>query len=190
MPSRPTVIERVLDAVAEQRPVRERRQRVVEGGVDELVLEHLPFAHVTRVEHDPAHARVLEQVRHGHLGLADVTRRIADMEVENADPVRIGGDLANGAIELPGALLVEKHLDRVPGDGVDREAEHPLDRLGLVEDAAVHVDHGDDVRGVLHERLEALLARVELDVTPAPRDAASAIDSRTASAPAAPPSPR
>ncbi len=156
-------VEGVLDAVPEERSIRKRRQRVMEGRVDELVLEHLALADVTCVEHDPAHARVLEQVCDRHLGLADVTRCIADAQVENAGPVGLGGDLSHDAIELPGALLVEQHLDRIPEDGVDREAEDALDRLGLVEDAAAQVDHGDDVRGMLHERLEPLLTRVELD---------------------------
>ena len=110
-------VERVLDAVAEQRAVRERRQRVVEGGVDELVLEHLPFAHVAGVEHDAAHVRVLEQVRHRHLGLADATRRVADRGARaRGSPYGLGGDLAHRSIELPRALLVEQHRDRVPGD--------------------------------------------------------------------------
>jgi hypothetical protein len=43
------------------------------------------------------------------------------------------------------ALLVEQHLDRLPGDRVDREAEHTVDRLRLVEHDAVDVDHGDDI---------------------------------------------
>ena len=63
-------LESVLDAIAEQRPIRQGRQRVVEGGVDELVLEHLSLADVSRVEHDPPHARVVQQVGHRHLDLA------------------------------------------------------------------------------------------------------------------------
>ena len=55
-------LERVLDAVQEQRPVRQPGERVVECLVRELVLEHAPLGHVVRREHDAAHRLVVQEV--------------------------------------------------------------------------------------------------------------------------------
>src|SRR5436190_1958459 len=49
-----------------------------------------------------------------------------------------------------------------PDEPVRVVAEDALDRVALVEDRPVEVDHGDDVGAVLHERVEALLAGPEL----------------------------
>ena len=54
--------DRVLDAVGEQRPVGEARDRVVEGLVGELVLERLALADVAAVQDDAADVLVLQQV--------------------------------------------------------------------------------------------------------------------------------
>ena len=54
--------DRVLDAVAEQAPVREQRQRVVEGELAELVLERLALGHVAQVEGESLDRRIVEQV--------------------------------------------------------------------------------------------------------------------------------
>jgi hypothetical protein len=61
------------------------RGEVVEGGVDELVLEHLSLADVSRVEHDPPHARLLSRFV---IVISTCTggQRLADLEVEDADP--------------------------------------------------------------------------------------------------------
>ena len=54
--------ERVLDAIREQRAVREVGDRIMEGLVLELVLEGLALAHVAAVEHDAANVLVVQQV--------------------------------------------------------------------------------------------------------------------------------
>ena len=61
--------ERVLDAVGEERAVREVRHRIVERLVGELLLERLALAHVAAVQDDPANVLVVEQVRVLHLEL-------------------------------------------------------------------------------------------------------------------------
>src|SRR5205814_10166684 len=55
--------ERMLDAIPEQRAVRETGDLVVERLVRELAFEVLPLAHVAEVEHHPANVSVREQVR-------------------------------------------------------------------------------------------------------------------------------
>ena len=62
-------IDRVRDAVGEERAVGEPRERVVERLVRELVLERLPLADVAAVQHDAADVLVLEQVGVLHLEL-------------------------------------------------------------------------------------------------------------------------
>src|SRR5436309_988593 len=52
--------------------------------------------------------------------------------------------------------------DRLPDQRLGRVAEHALDGLALILDGAVRGDHGHDVRGVLDERFEPLLARMQV----------------------------
>ena len=66
----PPAVQGVLDAVAEEGAVGQIGQRVVEGLVGELVLEHLLLGHVAGVQHDAVHGRVAEQVGEGGLGVA------------------------------------------------------------------------------------------------------------------------
>jgi hypothetical protein len=60
-------LEGVVDPVLEQGPVGQGGERVVEGLVDELVLQAAAFGDVAGVEHQPAHAGVVEQVGDGEL---------------------------------------------------------------------------------------------------------------------------
>ena len=55
-------LEGVGDAVVEQRPVRERRDGVVEGLVFELFLEALALGHVTDVQHDASDVGVVRLI--------------------------------------------------------------------------------------------------------------------------------
>ena len=70
--------QRVAHPVAEQRPVGQPGQRVVEGLVGELLLQPLPLAHVAGVEHDAAHGRVVQQVGGEHLGVERRAVRLAE----------------------------------------------------------------------------------------------------------------
>ena len=82
-----------MDAVLEERTVREPGQRVVEGLVDELLLERLALADVARVEDEAADVRVVEQVRDRDLRAAEPPVAVPDRELEHAHAVRLAGTL-------------------------------------------------------------------------------------------------
>ena len=58
--------ERVLDAIAEQRPVREVGNRIVEGLIGELLLELLALGDVAQVDDDPADCGVVNRLVNRH----------------------------------------------------------------------------------------------------------------------------
>ena len=67
----------VVEAVAEQGPVGQPAQRVVEGLVLELLLQALPLAHVPQGEDDALDRRVVEQVGGDHLDVVPVAVLVA-----------------------------------------------------------------------------------------------------------------
>ena len=160
--------DRVLDAVGEERPVGEVRDRVVEGLVRELVLERLALADVAAVQDDAADVLVLEQVR------------VLDLELEPGpvamperalDHVRLGAAadvrLADAGDDLrePRPIRLPQQAGEVrPFDLVRAVAEDALDRRALVRDGAVGVEHGDEVARVGDERAEARLALAAVEV--------------------------
>ena len=62
-------LERVIHAVAEEGAVGQPGERVVEGLVQQLLLEALPLGDVAGVEHDAVHDRVAQQVGGDDLGV-------------------------------------------------------------------------------------------------------------------------
>ena len=76
--------ERVDDAVAEQRSVRQSRDRVVEGLVGELLLERLALGDVTRVQHDALDVRVVQQARPERLDEQVGTVGVPDTELHQS----------------------------------------------------------------------------------------------------------
>ena len=74
-------LERVLDAVLEQRAVGEAGDGVVERLVRELLLERLPLGDVADVEHDAAHVLVVQQVRAHGLGVEPEIVLVAEAEL-------------------------------------------------------------------------------------------------------------
>ncbi len=80
--------ERVLDAVAEQRPVREVGDRVVERLVGQLLLELLALGDVAQVDDDPADGGVVEQVGDQALGVQQATVAVADAKLERLRGLR------------------------------------------------------------------------------------------------------
>ena len=79
------LLERVLEAVCEQRAVGEVRERVVEGLVRELVLERLALGDVACVEDDAGDVGVVEQARAEDLGVTPRAVAAADAQ--------LGGDV-------------------------------------------------------------------------------------------------
>ena len=107
--------DRMLDAVAEQAPVREQRQRVVERELAELVLERLALGHVAQVQGESLDRRIVQQVAahafrdealvlgaDGQLDRADrdaLGRRDLGQERGDALAVRLAPDLAQLAAD-------------------------------------------------------------------------------------------
>ncbi len=150
--------EGVLDPVIEERAVGQACERVVERAVAQLLLESLASFDVPRGDDDAAHLRIVDEVggdglevavgavgvAHpplGLLGLAGgfVGHRAQEgghrRRVVRVDPV--GQALSPASV----AVAAEDGLHQ-SGD----RAQHPL-----------LVDDGDEVRGVLDDRLEAIV---------------------------------
>ncbi len=87
------LLQCVVQAVGEQRPVGEVGERIVEGLVGELVLELLALGDVACVEDDAGHVGVVEQARAEDLGVAPHT--VA------AEDAQLGGDVASPRGALP-----------------------------------------------------------------------------------------
>jgi hypothetical protein len=152
-------LDHVLDAVLEQRPVRQAGDRVVEGLVLELLLERLAFGHVTGVEDDPFHVLVVQQV--GPKGLDVQPEVVAVLHAELGEP-RVGVALTPAGRE---ELQHARSILRLDQDGqlrplqlAGRVAEHAFDRRADVSDLRVGLDDHDHVRGVLDQRGESRLA--------------------------------
>ena len=71
----------MLDAVAEQHPVREARELIVKRPMRELSLELLALAHVSHVHDDPANVGAIEQVGARCLDL-ECSERRQQLELE------------------------------------------------------------------------------------------------------------
>ena len=152
----------MLDAVREQRPVREVGHRIVEGLVRELILERLALAHVAAVQDDAPDVLVLQQVGVLHLelepGAVPVLEGALDhMGLGSAADVRLtdaGEDLRQawtvGLAEQPGEVVAFDLLDSV--------AEDALHGWALVRDRAVGVEDGDQVARMGHQRAEPCFA--------------------------------
>ena len=89
---RPAVVapatERVLHAIAEQRPVREVGDRVVERLVGELLLELLALGDVAQVDDDSADGGLVQKVGDQAFGVQQATIAVADAELERLRGLR------------------------------------------------------------------------------------------------------
>ena len=81
-PSRACDVERVLDPVLEQRPVRQARQVVVERLVGEPALEHPALGDVPEVGDDPGDVGLVEQVRQVDLDPAPLAVLATEPELD------------------------------------------------------------------------------------------------------------
>ena len=149
----------VLDAVEEQRPVRQAGERIVEGLVAELVLERAATGDVADGEHDPVHVGVVEEVHADDLG---VDHRVVGPQQPGVDGADRLGRAVHQLLEEGGHVgdgVGVQHPLEVGAVEVDGEvAEHPDDRRCLVPDAAVAPEDEHGVAAVADELLEARLA--------------------------------
>jgi hypothetical protein len=155
-------VKRMVQVDPECGSVRQVRQRVVERLMGELGLQCLALADVTGVEDETADRRQFEQVGDGDLGR---TVRVifapepAFQGERRARDVDRLVDLAEDLEPIVGMNEVsERHPDEL-GIGIPKD---PLHRGALVADQPVAPDQRDDIRGVLNQRPEMLLAFGEL----------------------------
>ena len=145
-------VERVLEAVDEQRAVREVGQRVVERAVGEPVLQRDAVRDVAGIDDGAADGRVVEEVRALVLDPPVGAVAVAPAHEQRA---------VDGARAVQQALVLRAHplpvvgvhdVDQLgPGERLGRVAEHVLDRRRLEADGAVLVQHGHDVGGVVDQ---------------------------------------
>ena len=150
--------DRPLDPVAKLPPVGEPSQRVVEGAVDQLVLERLALVDDAVVDDDPLDGGLVEQVGDGRLHPAPGAPRVEQPELDRLGLRGVRDDGPAGRICGRPVLRVHevlaRHAEPVPGG----PAEDALDGGRLVLEPSLAVDDRDHVGGPLHERGEALLA--------------------------------
>ena len=155
--------ERVRDAVAEERAVREPGDRVVEGLVGELLLERLALADVARVQDDAADVLVVDQV-----GVPDLELELGAVAVHERALERVAVVLEPRRLEdVRDAAAVggcDEGQERRAVELVGAVAEQPLDRRAEVADLAAGVEHGDEVVRVRDEGLEPGLALAAVEV--------------------------
>jgi hypothetical protein len=134
----------------------------VERLLGEALLVEGSLGDVAVVEYQAVDGGVVEQVGDGHLeplrrGLA-VTRQHAHL----ADHRIVGITLDLGSLEQSLGGLAVVGVDELQVRAADQllrgMSEYLLDGWALVADQAVGADHREDVRGVVDERTEALLA--------------------------------
>jgi hypothetical protein len=122
-------LEGVVDPVLEQGPVGQRGQGVVEGLVDELVLELAALGDVAGVQDQPAHGRVVEQVGDGELDGAAVTVAVAQLQLQLEHAVGPLGHLGQPLAQAGGGIGVEDLAQPAAEQVGLAVAEHPGHRL-------------------------------------------------------------
>ena len=154
-------LERLLEPVHEEHPVRQPRQLVVEGPLHQLRLEGLVPADVPGVEDDPANPALMEEVR--PLDLQPAPRAVTVLPAE-LDRTGHAPLLEQLGVEGLRALRIP-FVDEAPAAGPDQSIrlvrEHRLDRRADVPNGAIRLENEDHVGGMLHQRPETLLARPE-----------------------------
>ena len=150
--------QRVLDAVHEEDAVRQAGQRIVERLPRELLLERLALGDVARVDDDPADGGMVEQVGADRLQVAPGAVAVEAAEVDGGLGGRVGGADGEGGGHAGRVLGVGEVVEAGAVQGVRRVAEDALDGRAVPEDDAVRPEDGHQVRAVLDERAEPILA--------------------------------
>jgi hypothetical protein len=107
-------LERVRDALREERAVRETRQRVVKGLVGQLILERSPLGDVARRDDDAADVGHSDEVVEHALELDERAVLAAERQVARHRSARDGADLREEASEPIGVVRSRRSVNRVP----------------------------------------------------------------------------
>ena len=150
--------ERVLQPVGEQRAVGQAGQRVVEGVVLELGLQLLLLRHVAGGDDDRPDVGIVEQVGVDALHVPVAAVLVPQPQVGRSSGAGAGDGLAARGQQGEPVLGVGQVGQLRADQLVLGVAEQPGDRGRLVADGQVGVDQRDQVRGVVHQRLEPRLA--------------------------------
>ncbi len=150
--------EGVLDAVAEQRAVRQAGERVVERLVLEFGLERLALADIADVEHDPLDRLLAEQVRREHLHLAPALARVPTPELGGDGlPRGCRGGCCEHRVDARCVVAVDEFRHRPPDHLLGCVAERRLDRRARELERPVGIHDADHVRGVADQGTEPRL---------------------------------
>ena len=150
--------QRVVEPVGEQRAVGQAGQRVVEGVVLQLGLELLLRGDVAGGDDDGADVGVAEQVGVDALHVPPAAVAVPQPQVRGRAGPSPGDGLGTGGEQGQPVLGMGEVGELRADQLVLRVAEEPGDRRRLIADREVGVDQGDQVGGVVHQRLEARLA--------------------------------
>ena len=147
--------ERVRHAIEKERAIRQPGERVVKCLMRELGLQRLALADVARVEHDAAHRGLVEQIRSDHLDVAPSAIVVPHAPLRRRRHRALrqhGHEEAQRARHVVGVHEIGEALPFELVRLVSEDLQHGRAR---VADDGVGVDDRDDVRRMLHERLEA-----------------------------------
>jgi hypothetical protein len=149
--------QRVVQAVEEQLPVRQSRQRVVEGLRGEVLLEALALGDVADGQDPAPDRRVVAQVDQ-----AALHHQFVAVPVPHPDLERVRVTAGSGEEPVQHRVVLRGHdvEQRTPGQVLGRPAQHG-DRGGEEGGGRVRLDHRQDVGAVADQGQESSFARVD-----------------------------
>ena len=154
----------LVEAGEQLAAVGETRQRIVQGVVlalggegTQLVLEPAAVGRVAHVEHEALDARVVQAVGGDDVEVAVPARAVGEAQGQRAAVLGVAVGVGEVAVERGAVVRVDEVVHAGADDRVGGVAEHAADRLRLPAHAVVGADDGDDVGGVLDDRVQAAL---------------------------------
>ena len=144
----------VLRTVAQQRAVRESRQRVVERLMGELGLERGPLAHVARVEHDAPHRLVVQQAHTNALDRAPCAIAVPHPPLERHQCARPRHGTLQEDLDCRHVIGMRQLRQRDAFELRRLVAEQTRDRRALVDHAMRGIHDRHEIGRVLHQRPE------------------------------------